>query len=91
VSPVPVQMWTPGGEPSPQRPGADVGGDSDRPAAPLRSSTENPRMSSVLLFCRTNTCGRGEPSPGADVVAVSPVPAQMWRTASPVLARMWEA
>ncbi len=23
-------------------------------------------------------CGRGEPSPGADVAAVSPVPARMW-------------
>jgi hypothetical protein len=89
VSPIPVQMWTPGSEPNPQRPGADVGGDSDRPGAPLRSSTETPKMSSVLLFCRTNTCGRGEPSPGADVAdgepspradvgGVSLLPVQMW-------------
>ena len=24
-------------------------------------------------------CGRGEPSPGADVARVSPIPAQMWQ------------
>ncbi len=33
--------------------------------------------------------GRGEPSPGADVAGVSPVPAQMWAGASPVPAQMW--
>ena len=45
-------------------------------------------------------CGRGEPSPGADVAAgepnpsadvagASPVPVQMWRRASPVPVQMW--
>jgi hypothetical protein len=34
-------------------------------------------------------CGRGEPSPGADVGWVSLVPAQMWQGVSPVPAQMW--
>ena len=34
-------------------------------------------------------CGGGERSPGADVAAVKPVPAQMWAGASAVPALMW--
>ncbi len=34
-------------------------------------------------------CGRGEPSRGSDVAAVSAVPAQAWQGASPVPAQMW--
>ena len=34
-------------------------------------------------------CGRGEPSPDADVGGVSPVPTQMWAAVSPVPAQRW--
>ncbi len=34
--------------------------------------------------------GWGEPSPGTDVVGVSPVPVQMWDGASPVPVQMWD-
>jgi hypothetical protein len=33
---------------------------------------------------------QGEPSPGADVGGVSPVPVQTWQGVGPVLAQMWE-
>jgi hypothetical protein len=35
-------------------------------------------------------CGQGEPSPGADVGVVSPVPVQMWQEASAVPAQTWQ-
>ena len=35
-------------------------------------------------------CGSGERSPGADVAAVSAVPAQMWQGVSQVPLQMWQ-
>ena len=35
-------------------------------------------------------CGSSEPSPGADVAGVSPVPAQMWQRVEAVPAQMWQ-
>jgi hypothetical protein len=34
------------------------------------------RLATCAVRCR---CGRGEPSPGADVAGASPVPVQMWQ------------
>jgi hypothetical protein len=36
-------------------------------------------------------CGKGEPSPGADVGEVSPVPVRMWDRVSPFPVQMWWA
>jgi hypothetical protein len=55
-------------------------------AAPDFASCLQRRLHSPYARCR---CGRGEPSPGADVAGVSPVPVQMWAGASPVPVQMW--
>jgi hypothetical protein len=46
-------------------------------------------MAPVCAMSRCR-CGRGEPSPGADVAGVSPVPVQMWQGVRPVPVQMWQ-
>jgi hypothetical protein len=74
VSPVPVQMWQGGEEPSPgahvarsePSPNADVGGDEPSPGALVAG---------------------GETSPSADVVVLSRVPGQMRQGCTPAMPR----
>jgi hypothetical protein len=63
VSPVPAQMWQ-GVSPVPAH--------MRRRAGPAPSADVDGRAQS------RRRCGGGEPSPGADVGGVSPVPAQTW-------------
>ena len=62
------------------------------------------RLDALRTYAQSRRrCGSGEPSPGADVAAVSPVSVQMWQRCgepspgadvagvSPVPAQMWQA
>ena len=57
------------------RPGADFG----RDVAEGAQSQSRCGKGSPVPLRMWQGCGRGEPSPGADVAGVSPVPVQMWQ------------
>ena len=70
--------------PSLNPPSCDAATSSASPAAAAAGAAA---VAADLLFRRR--CGRGEPSPGADVAAASAVPVQMWAGTSTVPVQMW--
>jgi hypothetical protein len=47
-------------------------------------------LSGIAMYLRARADQSDEPSPGADVAGVSPVPIQMWQGVSPVPMQMWQ-
>jgi hypothetical protein len=54
----------------------------ERPAQanrPVATGVSDDQLPGTLGEQSRGTCGEGEPSPGADVAGVEPVPVQMWQ------------